>query len=213
MARKRKLWNDLFELKLNNERGEWRIGGAFNSITKVGERIGNNGGSGYRERTEFSQFIDAMELVDLPVLGKKFTWYNSDSTVLSRLDRFLLSEGFIELGGFTNQWAGDRDISDHCPIWLESSNLNCGPKPFKFNNCWLEHADFIPFVKATWESMDILGKKAFIVKQKMKRLKEALNKWNHEVFGIMDLNIEKTVKDLNEVEEMIANGDNRAKCK
>ncbi|GAU32897.1 hypothetical protein TSUD_393180 [Trifolium subterraneum] len=173
-------------------------GGAFNSITKVGERIGNNGGSGYRERTEFSQFIDAMELVDLPVLGKKFTWYNSDSTVMSRLDRFLLSEGFIELGGFTNQWVGDRDISDHCPIWLESSNLNWGPKPFKFNNCWLEHADFIPFVKATWESMDIRGKKAFIVKQKMKRSKEALNKWNHEVFGIMDLNIEKTVKDLNE---------------
>ncbi|GAU30605.1 hypothetical protein TSUD_62250 [Trifolium subterraneum] len=126
---------------------------------------------------------------------------------MSRLDRFLLSEGFIEKGSITNQWVGDRDISDHCPIWLESSNSNWGPKPFKFNNCWLDHPDFIPFVKTTWEQMDICGKKAFIVKEKMKKLKEALKAWNREIFGLMDLNIEKTVKDMNEVEEMLANGD------
>ncbi|GAU34402.1 hypothetical protein TSUD_217420 [Trifolium subterraneum] len=96
--------------------------------------------------------------------------------------------------------------SDHYPIWLECNNRNWGPKPFKFNNCWLEHPDFIPFVKASWESMDIHGRKVFILKEKLKRLKESLRKWNHEVFGIMDLNIEKTVKELNEIEEMIANG-------
>ncbi|GAU46303.1 hypothetical protein TSUD_283280 [Trifolium subterraneum] len=184
-------------------------GGDFNSITKIGERRGSHGGSVYRERIEFSQFIDAMELVDIPVLGKKFTWFNSDCSAMSRLDRFLLSEGFIEKGGISNQWVGNRDISDHCPIWLESSNINWGPKPFKFNNCWLEHSDFLPFVKATWEKMNIHGKKAFIIKEKLKRLKEALKTWNQEVFGIMDLNIEKTVKDLNEIEELIANGDNQ----
>jgi hypothetical protein len=41
----------------------------------------------------------------------------------------------------------------------------------------------------------------------MKRLKEALKVWNKEVFGILDLNIEKTVKDLNDLEDQIANGD------
>ncbi|GAU20609.1 hypothetical protein TSUD_33450 [Trifolium subterraneum] len=160
------------------------------------------------ERTEFVQFIDAMELIDIPVLGKKFTWSNSDNSVMSRLDRFLLSEGIIEKGGITNQWVGDRDISDHHPIWLECNNLNWGPKPFKFNNCWLEHKDFIPVVKATWESLNINGRKAHVLKEKMKRLKEELKVWNKEVFGILDLNIDKTVKDLNEVEELIANGDN-----
>ncbi|PNX60534.1 hypothetical protein L195_g051980 [Trifolium pratense] len=43
---------------------------------------------------------------------------------MSRLDRFLLSEGFIEKGGIFNQWIGDRDISDHCPIWLVCTNLD-----------------------------------------------------------------------------------------
>jgi hypothetical protein len=41
----------------------------------------------------------------------------------------------------------------------------------------------------------------------MKRLKEALKVWNKEVFGILDLNIEKTVNDLNDLEDQITNGD------
>jgi hypothetical protein len=44
-------------------------------------------------------------------------------------------------------------------------------------------------------------------KEKMKSLKEALKVWNKEVFGILDLNIEKTVKDLNDLEDQITNGD------
>ncbi|MCH90510.1 hypothetical protein A2U01_0011426, partial [Trifolium medium] len=206
MAEKRKLWKDLIEFKLSNEPGDWCLGGDFNSITKVGERRGSNGVSGHTERVEFSQFIDDLEVIDIPVTGKKFTWFSSDGSVMSRLDHFLLSEGFIEKGGISNQCIGDRDISDHCPIWLMSSKLNWGPKPFRFNNCWLEHPDFLAFVKTTWENMEIQGKKAFIIKEKLKRLKEALKVWNHEVFGILDLKIDKTVKELNEVEELLANG-------
>ncbi|GAU28651.1 hypothetical protein TSUD_159320 [Trifolium subterraneum] len=41
----------------------------------------------------------------------------------------------------------------------------------------------------------------------MKRLKEALKKWNRDVFGFKDLCIEKTVRELNEVEDLIENGD------
>ncbi|CAJ2651715.1 unnamed protein product [Trifolium pratense] len=41
----------------------------------------------------------------------------------------------------------------------------------------------------------------------MKRLKEALRTWNKEVFSIMDLGIDKTVQELNEVEDLIGNVD------
>ncbi|PNX71762.1 cysteine-rich receptor-like protein kinase, partial [Trifolium pratense] len=207
MSGKRKLWSDLLDFKLNNEQGEWCLGGDFNATLKVGERRGCSGGGGQIERVEFSQFIEDMEVVDIPVTGKKFSWFNAEGTVMSRLDRFLLSEGFIERGGISNQWIGDRDISDHCPVWLVCSKLNWGPKPFKFNNCWLEHPNFIPFVTETWKKMQIKGKKAFVLKEKLKLLKESLKVWNKEVFGLIDLNIDKTVKELNEVEELNANGD------
>jgi hypothetical protein len=62
----------------------------------------------------------------------------------------------------------------------------------------------LPFVKDTWEKANIQGRSAFILKEKMKVLKEALKGWNKEVFGIVDLNIEKTVKELNDLEDMIA---------
>jgi exonuclease III len=205
LSGKRKLWRDLLELKLNNAPGEWCLGGDFNSVLHAGERRGRSEVGRSAEREEFLQFCESMELVDIPVLGKKFTWFNSDGSAMSRLDRFLLSEGFISKGSITNQWVGDRDISDHCPIWLMSSNLNWGSKPFKFNNCWLEHPEFFTFVKNTWESLNVQGKKAFVIKEKLKKLKDALKAWNRDVFGILDLNIDKTISDLNEIEEQIVN--------
>ncbi|MCI65761.1 cysteine-rich receptor-like protein kinase, partial [Trifolium medium] len=72
-----------------------------------------------------------MEVVDVPVLGKKFTWFSADGKSMSRLDRFLLSDGFITTQGISGQWIGDRDISDHCPVWLSAEFNNLGPKPFK----------------------------------------------------------------------------------
>ncbi|KAK2449476.1 hypothetical protein QL285_008670 [Trifolium repens] len=173
----------------------------------MGERRGRHGTGSQSERSEFVSFIDAMEVTNVPVTGKKFTWFSADGSAMSRLDRFLLSEGFIEKGGISNQMVGDRDISDHCPIWLECTRLNWGPKPFKFLNCWLQHPEFLPLVKDVWEKANIHGKSVFILKEKMKILKEALKGWNKEVFGIVDLNLEKTVKELNDVEDMLANDD------
>ncbi|MCI00463.1 hypothetical protein A2U01_0021482, partial [Trifolium medium] len=204
---KRKLWQELLDFKMNNEEGEWCLGGDFNAVLKNGERKGSSSLNRQAERWEFRQFVEGMEVVDVPVTGKKFTWFSADGKAMSRLDRFLLSEGFIDKSGVSCQWVGDRDISDHCPIWLLCSNLNWGPKPFKFNNCWLEHAEFNHLVENLWVTLPSKGKKAFVLKEKLKRLKEELKGWNKEVFGVLDMNIESTVKELNEVEGLLASDD------
>ncbi|GAU13743.1 hypothetical protein TSUD_82520 [Trifolium subterraneum] len=119
---------------------------------------------------------------------------------MSRIDRFLVSDGLISKHGISGQWIGDRDISDHCPIWLIVSNSNWGPKPFRSINGWLEHPEFLSFVETSWKSFEVQGKKAYVLKEKFKLLKECLRKWNKEVFGFLDLNIETTVKELNDIE-------------
>lgn len=101
----------------------------------------------------------------------------------------------------------ERDISDHCPVWLVGEDKNWGPKPFRFNNCWLEHADFRNFVEERWCELQINGLASFILKEKMKKLKDCLKRWNKEVFGVFDLNIDKLVKDMNVMEEAAASGD------
>lgn len=40
----------------------------------------------------FNEFIDDCVLIDLPLCGRKFTWFKGDGRSMSRLDRFLLLE-------------------------------------------------------------------------------------------------------------------------
>ncbi|XP_045791371.1 uncharacterized protein LOC123886076 [Trifolium pratense] len=86
MSGKRKLWKDLVDFKLNIAKGDWCLGGDFNAILKLGEIKGNSGGRSPVERYEFDQFINVMEVIDIPVLGKKFFWLSSDGSAMSRLD-------------------------------------------------------------------------------------------------------------------------------
>ncbi|GAU47952.1 hypothetical protein TSUD_06860 [Trifolium subterraneum] len=148
-----------------------------------------------------------MTLLDVPVLGKKFSWFSANGKSMSRIDRFLLSDGFVSKYGITGQWIGDRDISDHCPIWLLVSSYKWGPKPFRVINGWLDHPDFLPFVESAWKSFVVHGKKAYVLKEKFRLLKERLRKWNKEVYGYLDLNIEKTVNEINDIENMLGDDD------
>ncbi|XP_058775210.1 uncharacterized protein LOC131649465 [Vicia villosa] len=66
-------WERLCEFKNNNSKGSWCIGGDFNSITSLEERIGISTRSYRREISSFKEFIENMELVDLPTIGGKFT--------------------------------------------------------------------------------------------------------------------------------------------
>lgn len=43
-----------------------------------------------------------------------------------------------------------------------------------------------------------------MVKEKLKLLKQCFKKWNKEVFGIIDLNIDKLVDGLNEIGRLVA---------
>ncbi|GAU32416.1 hypothetical protein TSUD_221050 [Trifolium subterraneum] len=171
MSGKRKHWKKLLEFKLSHDQGEWCLGGDFNTILKGGKARElwywwrESGGEG-----KICSIFDNMEVIDIPVTGKKYSWFSANGVAMSRLDQFLLSEGFMEKGGISTQWIGDCDISDDCPIWLICSNLNWGPKPFKLNNCW-----------------------------------ESLKVWNREVFGLIDLKIDKTVKEINKAEDLATN--------
>jgi hypothetical protein len=50
------------------------------------------------ERAEFGNFIDAIEVIDIPMAGKKFTWFNSEGTVMSRLDLFCCLKASLTKG-------------------------------------------------------------------------------------------------------------------
>lgn len=68
---KRRVWEDLLNIKRSNSHGEWCIVGDFNAVSCVEERKGRSGVSSAREIADFNNFIAYMELIDVPVSGKK----------------------------------------------------------------------------------------------------------------------------------------------
>lgn len=73
----------------------------------------------------FFEFINENELIDLPLLGRKFTWSNNQERVaMSRIDRFLLSKEWDEHFVGAISTALSTLISDHSPIKLGMSTLD-----------------------------------------------------------------------------------------
>ncbi|KAI8559857.1 hypothetical protein RHMOL_Rhmol04G0208000 [Rhododendron molle] len=71
---------------------------------------------------DFSEFMDRMEMVDIPMTGRSFTWSNFQANATqSKLDRFLFSQEFLHKFKVV-QWGLPRPISDHCPIMIADDN-------------------------------------------------------------------------------------------
>lgn len=83
------------------------------------ERVGRSVGGISREMGDFQMFVDNMELIDLPMVGRKFTWVSKEGSAMSRLDRFLLSTGWLSQWLDLTQWGLNRSVSHHCPILLK----------------------------------------------------------------------------------------------
>lgn len=88
--------------------------------------------------SDFSDFINYMELVDLQLTGGKFTWKKWDRHVIdARLDRFLISEVWDE--GFRNIRQFVVHKSNHSPLMLQCGNWDPVKFYFKFENWCYRH--------------------------------------------------------------------------
>ncbi|KAK2445530.1 hypothetical protein QL285_016452 [Trifolium repens] len=122
-------------------------------------------------------------MTDMPLLGRRFTWFHPNGVTMSRLDRILLSDGWMVKWRNPNVWALSRDVSDHCPLVVRYNSLDWGPKPFRFNNFWLQHKSFKDMVVKTWQDQTFAGWMGFVLKDRLKGLKAKIKEWNAEVFG------------------------------
>ncbi|WJX66218.1 hypothetical protein P8452_50797 [Trifolium repens] len=148
----------------------------------------------------FNIFIDNSSLIDLPLLGRKFTWMQPNGICMSRLDRVLVSHNWNDLWGNVSLWGLKRDVSDHCPLIVKYDGHDWGPKPFRFNNFWLNNKAFPKLVEEAWNSFQVCGSKGFVLKEKLKLLKGTIRQWNKDIYGNVDHKIEKITEDIETLE-------------
>jgi hypothetical protein len=165
----------------------WCVFGDFNVIRFPSERLR------CRRLTppmlDFSDFIEDLNLVDLPLGGGgQYTWSSgTENPSLSRIDRFLISSDWEDHFPDVVQNLLPRPLSDHHPLILETGKLTGGKRSFKFENMWLKTEGFVDRVKDWWSSYPFRGTPSFVLASKLKALKEDLKLWNKHVFGDVNL--------------------------
>ncbi|GKV07790.1 hypothetical protein SLEP1_g19511 [Rubroshorea leprosula] len=198
LAGKRELWEELGNL-INRRKGRWCVGGDFNAVTRVEERAGCKDPT--IEMNDFNSFIHDAGLIDLPLIGRKYTWYSSNGRQMSRIDRFLIFVDWLEKWGDVKQWGLGRSVSDHCPLVLKNEKVDWGPKPFKFFDAWLEQPDCKELIRKTWNSAAEEGRKGFRLKEKLKGTKKALKEWSGSHMSELDSKIKEAEKMIASLDE------------
>lgn len=74
--------------------------------------------------------------------------------------------------------------SDHWPVLMEIKGIgNPRNRPFRFENIWLSHPDFINNIEKWWaEDLQIQGSSMFLLHKRLKHIKMKLKVWNKNIF-------------------------------
>lgn len=136
------LWHHFGELS-STVNCQWLMLGDFNEILLPGDQ---RGGIFVKFRADaFGNMLDKCGMVDLNTTGGRFTWHRNckgNRTIAKKLDRAVANiqwrmsfpEAFVEVLCCFH--------SDHNPIFLRLGGLpqERGPRPFRFEATWINHA-------------------------------------------------------------------------
>ena len=100
----------------------------------------------------FNKFITDGGLIDFNMGGRRFTRMSDDGRCLSKIDRFLVCNGFINKWNAASITVLPRLHSDHSPLILVNDILDFGPSPFKFYNSWLKSDGLKDVVLDSWNT-------------------------------------------------------------
>lgn len=133
----------------------------------------------------FNSYIDELELMDIPLVWKQFIWYQTLGHSKSQLDKFLVCNKWMKVWPISTQYLMKRSFSDHCPLILKNSIVDWEPKLFRVLNFWFMESGFMEDVGKWWESFELHGRVAFVLKEKNEAT-EKENKKNAVLRGLVN---------------------------
>jgi endonuclease/exonuclease/phosphatase family metal-dependent hydrolase len=130
------------------------VGGDFNIIRRKEEK--NNENFHARWPFIFNAIIESLDLREIALSGRQFTWANRRSTpTYEKLDRILGRVEVEQKFPLLNVRALTRSGSDHTPLLLDFGSPAHGGKNtnFSFELSWFRQDGFIDMVKNEWRSI------------------------------------------------------------
>ncbi len=161
-------------------KGPWVVCGDFNLTRAPSERSG--GRCNGRLMSMFSDLLDCLELIDLPLGNQSFTWSNLQSAPsLAKRDRFLVSLDWDQAFPLSCVTASSRITSDHSPIVLSTGD-KLPPRVFRFEPVWLTREDFRALVPVWWNETPRKSSNVLTVVAKLRHCRKRMNEWKSTSF-------------------------------
>nr|GEV35814.1 RNA-directed DNA polymerase, eukaryota [Tanacetum cinerariifolium] len=169
---------------INRWNGETLVLGDFNEMRSEDERFGSIFNPSCA-RT-FNHFISSSGLLDVKMEGYSFTWSHPSASKMSKLDRFLVSDGIFLIFHTITAVCLDRHLADHRPIFLKEIQTDFGPNPFWLYHSWFKRDGFDAMVELAWRSFSHNDSNSLIrFKKKLQDLKKIIR------ICIREMNISK----------------------
>ncbi|XP_035829995.1 uncharacterized protein LOC118479541 [Helianthus annuus] len=188
VQKKTTVWKELSWLKQRLQ-GLWLLAGDFNEVRVEEDRM-NSKFDAYGEMV-FNKFIADAGLLEYHMSGSRFTFMTESGSSMSKIDRILVCDTFMNKWPCAKLEALPRHLSDHNPLLLSCTAKDYGPVPFRLYNSWLSKEGMDDIIKSAidnhvngedWmKNMGALLKKKFKIKIKEWRKAEK-EKEEKEVF-------------------------------
>jgi hypothetical protein len=119
----------------------WLILGDFNIARSPDDRSNEN--FDVRAADLLNAFIDDLELQELPLLDRRFTWSNGrDVPTLVRLDRALINMAWADCLFNSTLTSLLRNTSDHVPLLVSASSRAPAAQTFRCEWAWAMSEDY-----------------------------------------------------------------------
>ncbi|GJW53638.1 RNA-directed DNA polymerase, eukaryota [Tanacetum coccineum] len=203
-AAKRQLWDYITSL-ISQWRGDCIVLGDFNEVRCKEERWGSTfHAQGARL---FNSFISNTGLNEVQLEGFSFTWAHPSASKMSKLDRFLVSDGIFTSFPHISAVCLDRHLSDHRPIILREKLTDFGATPFRFYHSWLSIPGFDQLVNSSWNSFNFDDSNGMIrFKKKLQCLKKEIRKWVADFKSVQSSCIKDIKKKLCDIDKVLDQG-------
>lgn len=161
---------------------KWLVTGDFNMIYKAQDK--NNTCLNRRLMGLFRQAIDELQLIELNLHGRKFTWTNAQGNpTMTRIDRVFCSEDWEERFPTSHLQAVPSTLSDHCPMILQGDTNLPRHKSFRFEAYWVHMPGFQDTVAQAWNKPLRENDAMRRIHIKLARTAKALKLWQKNSIG------------------------------
>jgi hypothetical protein len=179
--------------------GAWLLGGDFNLIYQAADK--NNANLDRAMMGRFRRFLDDLDLKEIPLLGRKYTWSNERRLpTLVRLDRVFCCGDWDNIFPDAVLQSTAAGVSDHCPLILGLKVSTSGKRRFHFESFWTKIPGFLDVVKLNWEApvQTICAIERLFIK--LQRLSKGLQKWGQRKIGNIKAQLELAREILHRLE-------------